>query len=102
MATVFVYRGVAINKTPNVCGGDACIGMRRIPVWHLLECRRVGMTDEVTMNSFQDPLTPAEFEAAWAYYAEHREEVETALRENDEVMLDVGESGFHVSGPQNS
>ncbi|NEP91259.1 MAG: DUF433 domain-containing protein [Okeania sp. SIO2C2] len=28
-----------INKTPNVCGGDACVGNTRIPVWSLVSDR---------------------------------------------------------------
>jgi uncharacterized protein (DUF433 family) len=78
---------VVIKKTPDVCGGDACIGNRRIPVWQILECRRVGMTDETIMAMFQTPLAPAELEAASAYIAENREEIEACLRENEEAML---------------
>jgi hypothetical protein len=30
-----------IAKTPGLCGGDACIGVHRIPVWVLVNFRRL-------------------------------------------------------------
>ena len=35
-----------IEKTGNVCGGDACIAHTRIPVWVIEQHRRLGATDE--------------------------------------------------------
>ena len=35
-----------IAKNPDICGGDACIRGHRIPVWGLVEWRRLGLTDE--------------------------------------------------------
>jgi uncharacterized protein (DUF433 family) len=82
---------VVIQKTPDVCGGRACVGNRRIPVWQLLECRNQGLTDEQIMEIFETPLTPAELEAAWAYLAENRQEVEEDLRENLEDATEGSE-----------
>ena len=31
-----------IQRTPGVCGGEACVGMTRIAVWMLEEARRAG------------------------------------------------------------
>ncbi len=34
-----------ITKTPDLCGGDACIRGHRIPVWVLVGYRRLGKDD---------------------------------------------------------
>lgn len=35
-----------IQKTPGVCGGEACVAGTRIAVWMLVEARRAGCKDE--------------------------------------------------------
>ena len=72
-----------IQKTPGVIGGDACIRNTRIAVWMLVECKNLRMSDERIRNEFDPPLTQADLDAAWQYYAQHRDEIEQALREND-------------------
>ncbi len=73
-----------IQKRPNICGGDACIGNRRIPVWQLIECKRLGMSDERIMSDFDPPLTAADLEAAWEYYALNRAEIDEAIWLNED------------------
>jgi uncharacterized protein (DUF433 family) len=73
-----------IRKTPGVIGGDACIGNRRIAVWMLVEAKQLGLTDDEIRNRYEQPLTEAELTAAWDYYASHREEIDQAIRENEE------------------
>jgi uncharacterized protein (DUF433 family) len=73
-----------IKKTPNVCGGDACIRDSRITVWGLVESRRLGLSDEEIMRSVVG-VTAADLEAAWTYYEQNREEIETVLREEAEA-----------------
>ena len=34
-----------IQKTPGVCGGDACIRQTRIPVWVLVNARRLCISE---------------------------------------------------------
>ena len=41
-----------IEKTPGVCGGDACIAGTRIPVWSLVIDRRLGMSDAKILEAF--------------------------------------------------
>jgi uncharacterized protein (DUF433 family) len=77
-----------ISKRPNFCGGDACIRDIRIPVWVIVGYRQLGATDEVILEAFPS-LTPPDLEAAFAYAAAHPEEIETAIRENEE-----GEEGL--------
>jgi type III restriction enzyme len=73
-----------IKKTPHVCGGDACIRDTRITVWGLVESKRLGLSDAAILHSIVG-LTPADLEAAWAYYEQHREEIESVLREEAEA-----------------
>ena len=73
-----------IRKTPNVCGGDACVGNRRIAVWMLVRAKQLGLSDERIRTQYELPLSQDELEAAWQYYSEHREEIDRAIRENEE------------------
>jgi uncharacterized protein (DUF433 family) len=73
-----------IRKTPNVLGGDACIGNRRIAVWMLFRATQLGHSDEEIREDYEPPLTQVELDAAWHYYARHREEIEQAIRENED------------------
>ncbi len=74
-----------IHKTPDVIGGDACIRKTRIAVWMLVESRQLGMTDEEIRTRYDPPLSQADLDAAWEYYQQNREEIEQAIRENEEA-----------------
>jgi uncharacterized protein (DUF433 family) len=74
-----------IQKTPDVIGGDACIRKTRIAVWMLVESRKLGMTDEEIRTRYDPPLSQADLDAAWEYYLQNREEIEQAIRENEEA-----------------
>jgi uncharacterized protein (DUF433 family) len=76
---------IGIKKTPSVCGGDACVGNTRIPVWSLVCDRHLGASDGIILESFPD-LTAADLVNAWAYADAYPEEIEQAIKENDEVM----------------
>lgn len=75
---------LTIEKTPDVCGGDARVGGTRIPVWLLVAYRRDGLTDRQILEAYPD-LTLASLSAAWWYYAEHRGEVEATIRRQAEA-----------------
>ena len=77
-----------ITKTEGVCGGDACIRGHRIPVWVLVGYRRLGTSDADLLRNYPS-LSPADLEAAWEYAAANAEEIERAIRENEE-----GEEGL--------
>ena len=77
-----------IDKKPDRCGGDACIRDTRIPVWVLVNYRRLGASDAVILQYYPQ-LTMVDLEAAWEYTAKHSEELDAAIRENEE-----GEEGF--------
>ena len=73
-----------IQKTPNVMGGEACIRSTRIAVWMLVEAWRLGFPDEELRTRYHPPLTNDDLAAARAYYAAHKEEVDEAIRLNNE------------------
>jgi uncharacterized protein (DUF433 family) len=78
------------SKQPDRCGGDACVRDTRIPVWVLVNYRRLSSTEDGLLRDYPD-LTPADLEAAWNYAAAHPEEIDEATRANEE-----GEAGFVV------
>ena len=77
-----------ISKRPGVCGGDACIRDHRIPVWVLVNYRRLAGGDSDILRAYPS-LTPVDLEAAWEYYAANAEEIDRAIRENEQ-----GEEGL--------
>ena len=72
-----------IFKQADRQGGDACVHGTRIPVWVLDNCRRLGMPDAEILSTYPS-LTPPDLEAAWDYVAANRQEIEQAIRENEE------------------
>jgi uncharacterized protein (DUF433 family) len=78
----------AVSKTPEIQGGDACLQGTRVPVWVLVNCRRLGMSDAEILRGYPS-LTSADLEAAWAYAAANHDEIDSAIQENEK-----GESGF--------
>ena len=73
-----------ISKTTGVSGGDACIRNTRITVWGLEEWRRAGLSDADILEEIEG-LTPDDLAAAWEYVAAHPDELECAIRDNEEA-----------------
>jgi uncharacterized protein (DUF433 family) len=73
-----------IAKTPGVCGGNACIRGTRITVWGLVAWRKLGLSDAAIMERVED-LSAADLAVAWQYAAAHPEEIEEAIRLNEEA-----------------
>ena len=71
------------QKTPNVCGGDACIRNTRITVWGLVLNRKLGSTDDQILENIVG-LSPDDLEVAWDYYRQHPAEIDEAIRVNEE------------------
>ncbi|MEA5470980.1 DUF433 domain-containing protein, partial [Spirulina sp. 06S082] len=74
-----------IQKTPGVCGGDACIGKTRIPVWSLVNDRRQGMSEAQILAAFPS-LSAIDLVNAWTYAEANSEEIAMAIRENEEIV----------------
>jgi uncharacterized protein (DUF433 family) len=80
-----------IEHTPDVCGGDARIRATRYTVHGLMECKRMGLSDEQILEHHPD-LTLDDLQVAWWYYENHKDEIEQALREEEEAMNEDGPS----------
>jgi uncharacterized protein (DUF433 family) len=74
------WRG--IEKTPGVCGGDACIAETRIPVWVLVNARRLSVTETELLRDYPT-LSATDLANAWVYASAYAEEIEAAIQENE-------------------
>jgi uncharacterized protein (DUF433 family) len=72
-----------IQKTPDVCGGEACVRRTRHTVSGLVEWRQLGLSDARILSQHPD-LSQADLDAAWAYWRDHPDAVAKAIRENQE------------------
>jgi uncharacterized protein (DUF433 family) len=73
-----------IEKTPGVAGGAACVVRTRIPVWVLDGYRRLGWSEARILENYPT-LRAADLVNAWAYADAHADEIEQAIRENEEA-----------------
>ena len=75
------WRG--IEKTPGVCGGDACIVGTRIPIWVLVNARKLGISEAQLLKDYPT-LSATDLTNAWVYATVYPEEIATAIKENEE------------------
>jgi uncharacterized protein (DUF433 family) len=73
-----------VQKTADVCGGDACIRNTRITVHGLVHYRQLGLSDQRILEAIQG-LTLVDLAAAWDYYARHPGEIDEAIHLNEEA-----------------
>jgi len=71
-----------IDSSPDVCGGDARIVRTRIPVWVLVQARRLGSLEAELLRAYPQ-LTAEDLAHAWAYARAHRDEIERQIRDNE-------------------
>jgi uncharacterized protein (DUF433 family) len=71
-----------VESTAGVSGGEPCIVRTRIPVWVLVQARRLG-TSEADLLTAYPTLRAEDLANAWAYYRSHQEEIERQIRENE-------------------
>ena len=74
-----------ITKEPTVCGGVACIDGTRIRVMDVVCLLKEGRTPEQMLEVFSVSLTLGQVHAALAYYYDHRDEIEAAFAEEDDI-----------------
>jgi uncharacterized protein (DUF433 family) len=70
-----------IEKTIGVCGGRACIAKTRIPVWVLVNARRIGYSEADLLESYP-ALSAEDLVNAWFYAGQFSEEIEADISEN--------------------
>lgn len=73
-----------IESTEGVCGGEPCIVRTRIPVWVLVQARRLGTT-EADMLKCYTTLRAEDIANAWAYYRSHHEDIDRQIQENEDA-----------------
>ncbi|MGC8880043.1 MAG: DUF433 domain-containing protein [Anaerolineae bacterium] len=71
-----------IESTPGVCGGEPRIVRTRIPVWVLVQARRLGASEADLLRSYPN-LRAEDLANAWAYFRLHRDEIERQISENE-------------------
>lgn len=71
-----------IESEPGICGGEARIVRTRIPVWVLVQARRLGTSEADLLRSYPS-LRAEDLANAWAYARSHSEEIEAQIRENE-------------------
>jgi len=71
-----------IDSVANVCGGEPCIVRTRIPVWVLVQARRLGASEADLLRSYPN-LRAEDLANAWAYFRLHRDEIEQQIAENE-------------------
>ncbi len=73
-----------IETTPNVLGGEACIVRTRIPVWLIIQARKLGSTDADILRAYPN-LSAEDLINAWAYYRANKDEIKMQITENEEA-----------------
>lgn len=71
-----------IEKTLNVCGGDACIRNTRIPIWLLVSYQQKGLSDAKILEAYPT-IDAVDLANAWMYAESHPQEIATAILENE-------------------
>ena len=71
-----------IESTPDVCGGEPCIVRTRIPIWVLVQAKRLGTSEAELLRSYPT-LRAEDLANAWAYARAHREEIEHQIQANE-------------------
>lgn len=71
-----------IECTPGISGGEPRIAGTRIPVWALVQYRKLGAS-EVELLQAYPTLKAQDLANAWAYYRSHQDEIEQQIIENE-------------------
>jgi len=71
-----------IDTSDHVLGGEPCIVRTRIPVWTLVQARRLGSSEADLLRSFPS-LAAEDLANAWAYARAHAAEIDQQIAENE-------------------
>lgn len=71
-----------IDSRPDVCGGEPCIVRTRIPVWMLVQARRLGTTEADLLRSYPS-LRAEDLATAWAFARLHAADIEQQIADNE-------------------
>lgn len=73
-----------IDAIPGVSGGEPCIVRTRIPVWLLVQARKLGSSEADLLQAYPT-LRAEDLANAWAYYRAFKNEIDHQIRENEEA-----------------
>ncbi|MCX6044938.1 MAG: DUF433 domain-containing protein [Chloroflexi bacterium] len=71
-----------IESTPGVAGGDPCIADSRIPVWALVQYRKLGASEADLLRMYPT-LHAEDLTNAWAYYSSYPNEIDQQIQANE-------------------
>jgi uncharacterized protein (DUF433 family) len=71
-----------IESSLDTCGGEPRIVRTRIPVWLLVQARRLGASEGDLLKNYPT-LRAEDLTNAWAYARGRAEEIEEQIRENE-------------------
>jgi uncharacterized protein (DUF433 family) len=71
-----------IEQSPDVAGGEACLVRTRIPVWVLVQARKLGTSEADILRAYPN-LRAEDLINAWGYYDAHKAEIEQQIAENE-------------------
>jgi uncharacterized protein (DUF433 family) len=73
---------LGIESTPGICGGEPRIAGTRIPVWVLVQFKKLGTTEAEILRAYPT-LRAEDLTNAWAYYRAHKAAIEEQILENE-------------------
>ena len=76
---------IHIESSPEVCGGKPRIAGSRVRVQDIVVWTEAGQSPDEIVGSFPH-LTLADVYAALAYYHDHREAIDSQLRDDDDFV----------------
>ena len=89
MASIITER---ITKTPDVCGGKACIAGHRIRVMDIvMQHEDLGMSADEIVTAYPG-LSLSDVHAALAYYFDNVNEIRNDIRRNDDTAAQLRDS----------
>ena len=71
-----------VESSPDVAGAEACLVRTRIPVWVLVQARRLGSSEAEILQAYPS-LRAEDLINAWAYFDAHKAEIEEQIVENE-------------------
>jgi uncharacterized protein (DUF433 family) len=73
-----------IESNPQIAGGEPCIVRTRIPVWVLVQARRLGTREADLLHAYPT-LRAEDLANAWAYERSHKKEIDTQIKASEEA-----------------
>lgn len=74
------HEGVQTDE--QVCGGDPCIAGTRIPVWLLVQARRLGTSEAELLSNYPN-LRAEDLANAWNFACAHSAEIDEQIAANE-------------------